>query len=109
MQWGRDMDEDRQIVKKQNDSIKLPDELSIANSVEFYQLLMKRFEEGGDITLDADSLARIDAAGIQLLFVVQRALLEGGGTLRWSATNQSLLESVALLGMTESLGLAGEA
>ena len=101
------MAEDRQIVKKQNDRIKLPDELSIANSVEFYQLLMNLIEEGGDIELDADSLTRIDAAGIQLLFVVQRALSEGGNTLRWFATSPPLKESAALLGMTESLALAG--
>lgn len=102
------MAEERQFVEKQNDCIKLPDELSIAQSAEYFQLFMSRIEKGGDIELDADSLTRIDAAGIQLLYVVQRALTEGGCSLRWAATSQQLKESVALLGMTESLALSGK-
>lgn len=101
------MVEDNQSGKKQSNSIVLPENLSIAESVQYYQILIDRIEEGGDIELDADSLTRIDAAGIQVLFVIQRALSEAGNTLRWRAVSRQLTQSVALLGMTECLALEG--
>ena len=91
--------------EKQDGSLVLPEELTISQAAEYYQLLMKRVEEGGDIELDAESVTRIDAAGVQLLFMVQRALSEAGNTLRWRAGSQALKESVALLGMSECLAI----
>jgi len=99
------MAEDSQNEKNQNADIVLPEELTIAQSAEYHQRLMNRVEEGGDIELDGGSVARIDAAGVQLLFVIQRALSESGSTLRWSAVSPSLKESAELLGMAECLAL----
>ena len=99
------MVEDSQIDENSNESIMLPEELSIAEAVECYRFLISRMEQGGNIELDAGSLTRIDAASIQLLLVVQRALGEAGHTLRWRSVSPMLKESVALLGMSECLAL----
>jgi len=85
--------------------IVLPEELTIAQSGEYYQLLMNRIEEGGDVELDADPVSRIDASCIQLFFAVQQALAANGYTLRWNAMSHSCREAVALLGMTEQLAV----
>ena len=86
----------------------LPEEFTIAQSAEYYQLLVNQAEEGRDIQLDTDSVIRIDAAGIQLLYVIQRALVDAGHTLRWNPVSETFRESVALLGMSELLALPAE-
>jgi len=89
----------------QESVIVLPEQLTIAQSGEYYQLLMNRIEEGGDVELDAGSVSRIDASCVQLFFAVQQALAASGHTLRWNAISQCCRESVALLGMTEQLAV----
>lgn len=87
----------------------LPEEFTIAQSAEYYQLLVNHVEEGRDIQLDTDSVTRIDAAGVQLLYVIQRALMDAGHTLKWNSVGETFRESVALLGMCELLAMPAEA
>ncbi len=103
------MDEDGQDNEYNNQHIELPEEFCIAEAFEYFRLLLDRIDRGGDVSLDAASVARIDTAGIQALLVVQRALSEAGNRLRWHGVTPQLKESVALLGMTECLALTAEA
>ena len=47
----------------------------------------------------------LDAAGVQLLYTIQRTLMEAGHTLKWNAGSETLRDSVALLGICELLAL----
>jgi anti-anti-sigma regulatory factor len=87
------------------DTLVLPEEFSIASCVEHYQLLADRIEAGGDICLDGGALNRIDAAGLQLLLVVQQTLKETGHTLCWGEVSDALTGAADLLGLTDSLAL----
>ena len=91
--------------QESQDAIVLPEDFTIALAGEYYQLMMNHLEEGHDIPLDGGSVSRIDASGIQLLLVVQRALADTGHSLHWNAVSAPLRESVALLGMSDSLAL----
>ena len=90
----------------QDDAVRLPGELTIAQSGEFYQRFSELVEQGRDIVLDGSEINRIDAAFIQLLYQVQRALAETSHSLKWVNTSEALIRSVKLLGMDEQLTLA---
>ena len=74
----------------QGGALVLPEDFTIAQSAEYYQLLVNRLEAGMDIELDAGSVGRIDATGVQLLYVIQRSLVEAGRTLKWDSVSESM-------------------
>jgi anti-anti-sigma regulatory factor len=90
----------------QADAVRLPGELTIAQSGEFYQRFAELVEQGRDIVLDGSDVSRIDASFIQLLYQVQRALAETSHSLKWVNTSEAITRSVKLLGMDEQLALA---
>lgn len=92
----------------QRDVLQFPEELTIARTAEFYQQFMSRIEQGGDIAVDGAAVTRIDAAFIQLLYLVQRSLEDAGSRLLWKASSPAIVSSVKLLGMSEQLELSGE-
>ncbi len=89
-------------------SFVLPEKFTIALATETFQRLMSQVEQGGDIALEGGGVQRIDAAGVQLLLVVQQALREARNTLRWVTVSDALRESVNLLGLAEQLALPAE-
>ena len=88
--------------------LQLPEELTIAQTAEFHQQFLSRVEQGGDITVDGAAVTRIDAAFIQLLYMVQHSLADAGCRLLWKASSPAIANSVELLGMSEQLGLSGD-
>ena len=86
-------------------TVVLPEEFTIAVADEYLRLLMERVEQREEIVLSAGSVARIDTAAIQLLFVVQRELVGQGLSLSWQEASQVVKESVALLGLDRELAL----
>lgn len=90
-------------------ALRLSEESTIAVSGELYQQLAARLERGGDITLDAGSVRRVDAAVIQLLYQVQRVLTETGSCLKWTAVSPAFSESVSLLGLSGHLQITNTA
>jgi anti-anti-sigma regulatory factor len=87
----------------------LPEALTIAESGDCYRELRQCMEQGGDIEVDTDALNRIDAAGIQMLFAIQRTLHETGHALRWSRAGRTFADAAELLGMSASLGITADA
>ncbi len=86
----------------------LPEKFTIAQSDACFQRLMAQVEQGCDIDLDGGAVERIDAAGIQLLLVVQQVLMEARHAMRWVRVSEVLRESVTLLGLAERLDLPDE-
>ncbi len=91
-----------------NDAFVLPEKFTIALAAETFQRLMGQVEKGRDIALEGGGVQRIDAAGVQLLLVVQQALKEARNTLRWVTVSDALRESVNLLGLADQLALPAE-
>lgn len=89
--------------------VQLPEELTIAQSGEFYRRFTATLDRGGDITLDGAAVTRIDAAFIQLLYQVHRELSEARHSLQWLAVSPAIRRSVELLGMSEQLALPEDA
>ena len=90
------------------DVLELPEELTIARVTEFYRQFMSRVKQGGDIAVDGAAVTRIDAAFIQLLYLVQRSLADAGSRLLWKASSPAITSSVELLGMSDRLELSGD-
>ena len=90
-------------------ALQLSEELTIAVSGELHQQLAARLEQGGDIRLDAGAVTRVDAAIIQLLYQVQRVLVETGCRLEWAGVSPAFARSVALLGMSTHLQMPADA
>lgn len=103
------MTEQGQENPAQEDSFLFPEELTIAQSGDYFRLFAARMESGGDIEIDASAVTRIDAAFIQLLFAVQRTLADAGCSLQWAAVSPAVHQSVELLGMRTHLALPDEA
>lgn len=103
------MSESEQPSEASGQRVALQDELTIACSAEYYQQFLACLERGGDINIDASAVSRVDAAFVQLLYLVQRELAEGGRTLRWEAVSPAFTESVGLLGLSEPLALPVQA
>lgn len=91
------------------DALQLQEELTIADCDDYYQQLVSRIEQGGDIILDGSAVTRIDTAFIQLLYLVQRTLMETDSSLQWQAISPAIDNSVRLLGLSEQLALVDTA
>lgn len=103
------MTEDSRENPVQDDTFMFPEQLTIAEAGDYHRLFSSRLQQGGDISVDASRVARIDAAFIQLLFSVQRTLADAGCSLRWTAISPAVCQSVDLLGMRTQLALADDA
>ncbi|HEY0189944.1 MAG TPA: STAS domain-containing protein [Kofleriaceae bacterium] len=59
----------------------------------------------GEVTIDAAELARLDAAGLQLLCAAAAAARTAGARLTWKAVPAVLTDGARTLALTDSLGL----
>ena len=99
------MTDERQENQEETGTLVLPEQLTIALAGDFKQQLASRVQRGGDITVDASQVTRIDTAFIQLLFSIQCALSAHGGQLRWDAISPEFGRSVELVGLRAALAL----
>lgn len=88
---------------------RLSDTLTIADSGDLYRQFSARLDQGGDIALDAGVVTRVDAAIIQLLYQVQRALQQTDNRLAWTAISPEFRRCVSLLGLSEHLQIPAHA
>lgn len=63
----------------------------------------------GELTLDAGAVARVDAAGLQLLCAAAMAARARGTGLRWRGVPAALRDGARILGLTELLALPAAA
>ncbi len=89
--------------------LSLQEELTISCCGEYHQQFISRIAQGGNVILDGSAVTRIDTSFIQLLYLVQRTLMETGCHLEWQASSSAIDNSVRLLGMSEQLALVSDA
>jgi anti-anti-sigma regulatory factor len=61
---------------------------------------------GGQLTLDASAVARIDAAGLQLLCAAVAAARSAGRPVSWTAVSDTVIEGARTLALEAALGLS---
>ena len=59
----------------------------------------------GELTLDAGSVTKVDASGLQLLCAAAAAARKQGVVIRWKAVPAALVEGARTLALVASIGL----
>ena len=85
-----------------SDSIVIGSELTIKNVADFKQQIDDSLIQQDEIRLDAAELQKIDTAGLQLLFSLQKSLQKSGHQIEWTNQSDVIVSAAKIVGM-ESL------
>ena len=85
--------------------IKLADSVDISKAENLLQEFRTVVEQGGDVTLNASEVKRIDTAGLQLLFSFGKTLQEQGGALLIEDPSEPFKTAARLVGFDKVLAL----
>jgi anti-anti-sigma regulatory factor len=80
----------------------LPQDLRIGSAADVHAGLLAR---AGDVALDGESVAKVDAAGVQAVLAALIQFSRSGGSWRWHNPSAVLKQGIAVLGLGESLRL----
>ncbi len=83
----------------------LPEEISIANVSEWKTKLGDFLDEASPQALDAEELARVDTAALQLFVAFMRSAKNKEKSCNWKNPSNSLLNTADQLGLKEVLAL----
>lgn len=86
-------------------TLKLPEEISIANVNEWKGKLVDFMSEPSPYTLDGSELQRLDTAAIQLLLAFTTKLGSKETNFSWQSPSPALLKTADLLGLKEALSI----
>jgi anti-anti-sigma regulatory factor len=84
-------------------TLKLPEEISIANVGDWQDKLAAALQDASSLTLDAAELSRVDTAGVQLLAVLFKQAQSSGVSIGWSASSATLETTAGQLGLKSEL------
>lgn len=84
-------------------TLKLPEEISIANVGDWQDKLAAALQDASSLTLDAAELSRVDTAGVQLLAVLFKQAESSGVSIGWSASSATLETTASQLGLKSEL------
>ena len=86
-------------------TISCGESLDIDHITSFYSRFNKGMQKSSVVIVKADTVNKVDTAGLQLLLVVIKELSLSGGRLEWKKPSKKLIEVASLLGLTDQLGL----
>ncbi len=81
--------------------IDLGTDLTIRSVANCKSLISERLHQGFDIRLDANQLQKIDSAGLQLLFSLDKTLKKTSQFIHWVNSNAMINEAARLAGLPE--------
>ena len=87
-------------------SISLPAELGIDVAASLYRDLLAQVDHPGVVTLDAQDVARIHTAALQLFCMFCQDRRAAGRETHWRQPTEALRSAAALLGVTTLLQIA---
>ena len=88
--------------------IALEDSVDIAKVSALHASLVNATEGASAVEIDGGRVARIDAAGIQLLCAFVEQMRRAGLDVRWVGCSATLRQTAALLDVDKTLGLTSE-
>jgi ABC-type transporter Mla MlaB component len=89
-------------------AMSLPADLGIESASVLHQQLMEHVDDEAPVTLDAQDVARIHTAALQLFCMFCQDRRSAGRDTRWNHPSEALRSAAALLGVTTLLQLARE-
>lgn len=84
-------------------TLKFPEEISIANVTEWKPRFVEFVEAPSPLILDCEDLVRVDTAAIQLMTAFVIKAISQGKTVEWEKPSPTLLQTVRLLGLNDTL------
>jgi len=90
-------------TKTGNDAFELVGALDIYAAESVREVMLTRFKDTDEITLDLGKVETCDTAGIQLLLAARRKATEGARTLRFSNFSPAVRDCCQCLGLPENL------
>lgn len=84
-------------------TLKLPEEISIANAGDWQDKLTAALQDTSSLMLDASELSRVDTAGVQLLAVLFKQAQASSVSIGWSASSATLETTASQLGLKSAL------
>ena len=93
--------------------VKLPNELTIFTVEEFWKRLVETIEKMSEsdeqlLSLDFESLEKIDGSGIQLLLSLEKTMLKEKFQVKYLNVKESIEEALKLVGVEYLLVMEGE-
>ena len=88
-----------------SNTVVLEGNFTIADAESMHQQLNAVLHSHHEITIEAGSLSRIDAAGVQLLYAFVSSAKLMGAVLTWASISDELRDSVKVLGLSQEMGL----
>jgi anti-anti-sigma regulatory factor len=86
-------------------SVELPEKLTIVSVDALHEQFEPLLQNSAELILSAESVARVDTAGLQIMASVCQSLRKQNISFSWSGVPEVLRESAAQLGMTELISL----
>lgn len=80
------------------------DALDISHAAALHSRLERALQKANIIELKADSVEKIDTAGLQLILSIKKELENSGGSIVWKKPSEKLLSAAKLLGLYQQLG-----
>lgn len=88
-------------------AIKLGGDLRISGAAAALQALRTAASKPENpVAIDASEVEKVDAAGLQALYVGRQLLAQAGKAVIWTGSSAQLTAAAALLGLSEALELA---
>lgn len=84
---------------------KLPAQLIINHVEDIYHQLTELLQSGENVVLDISEIEKADTAGLQLLCVIQKSLIEIGQQIAWQGHSKPLLDTAKMVGVSGFLKL----
>ncbi len=88
--------------------VTLPTHLDIASVTEFKPVLLEALNSEGGIVVQAASVARADAIGLQLLLAFKLETQRRGVAMRWQEPSDVLVEAAQLIDLEQHLALTAD-
>ncbi|MDQ6969444.1 MAG: STAS domain-containing protein [Mariprofundus sp.] len=81
--------------------------LGIAEVESMHQSLSQILDAHVDVTIQSESLSRVDAAGVQLIYAFVKEAKSRSISVKWESVSDTLVETATMLGLHDGLGIAG--
>ena len=96
---------DWRIVMADKTTFSCGEALDISHAAALYARFEKSLQKSSIIELKAETIQKVDTAGLQLIVSIKKEVETLGGNIIWKKPSQQLLSAAQALGLSSALGL----
>jgi len=104
LDWIKQSDDEPEAVPDVSGDIVLTGSLGIAEAEAMHQQFSAILDAQVDISINADDLSRVDAAGVQLLYALVKEAKSHSINISWASASDALKDAATTLGLSEGMG-----